>query len=550
MLLTLLALWGLLQLLRPRIEPLLACLSTASTRISLSPLSLDLATTAINALPQALLHVLPRVGRAHRDRATRRLAWFYDAGALVVLVGAILAQGVLLAAACRAVLALFSVLGSSLSTRSALQLARRALAVEPPSGPTGDGASAADSLLLRPVIPGLTTPLALLPTLVGALLVSQGFHELGHALAAACEQLPLHSLNAHLYLLFLPTLSVSLPAPPSALSDLRIATAGIWHNVVLALFALAAAESGGALGRKAGVASGVWRELEEGVLLVAVDAASPLAPHLVPGARLTHFDDLELDAASSFSASGSALEMWRTYLAAPQGRTADPYENLGWCLPVADFSPTREDIEEGEGCCPALMPGDTPSAARVCFAARGSADVAARLQACLDPLALLPPVPAAQQPARTDDCASLAISPSAVTVTNLAPRYTFLPLSLPLTLDAFWSAVLSLSLALVFFNALPLPHLDGAHILSAFLAAAAGGEELPLQRRGVAGAAAEDSGLLVRTMKRVGNVGLVRRAAETRERVERVAGRWTAAVGGVTLVASGVVELVECKRRS
>ncbi|GAA6049905.1 hypothetical protein JCM3770_007043 [Rhodotorula araucariae] len=614
MLLALLAACLLVQLLRRRIESLLATSSNSTTRVSLSAVALDVSTSAFNLSPQRLLRLLPRVGRGHGDTADRRLAVFYDVGALVVSGGILLAQGVLLVAASRAALALLSLLRPPPEITKIAPLVRRAFDAEPRLSPPGGPPSAADSLILRPVIPGLTTPLSLLPTLVVALVLSQVFHEAGHALAAACEQLPLQSINAHLYFLFLPTLSVSLPAAPSALADLRIATAGIWHNLVLALFAFGAADSGGAFSRRTGVALGVWRQLDEGVLLVAVDAASPLAPHLAPGAHITHLDDFELDAASSLSSS--TLETWKAHLGArEEGRAlaaaADSYANLGWCLPALHFAPTpsREDGTD-EGCCPPAARAAGPSGVRVCFNAPATAEARASgapWRACLDPLPLLPPTPAALRPARCVDsascaavggegtgavvCARIALgervlrigvqdtaakgeeaprtvlyqgSRAAVaqqlTVTDLAPQHTLVPLSLPLVLEALFGGVLNLSLALAFFNALPLARLDGAHILSAFLAAAAASfDELPLVvvvRRPARGetrsprAGDIDNGLLARLVKSAATLGVVRSAAERRERVEKAARRWTAGVGGLTLVATVAVELVEWHRRT
>lgn len=72
----------------------------------------------------------------------------------------------------------------------------------------------------------------------------------------------------------------------SSLTELRIATAGVWHNLVLALvvFVLAAggereesgALSGGGLGfgTRIGEALRLWKRMEEGVLVAAVDEVS------------------------------------------------------------------------------------------------------------------------------------------------------------------------------------------------------------------------------------------------------------------------------------
>lgn len=101
--------------------------------------------------------------------------------------------------------------------------------------------------------------------------------ELTTCLTTNSERIPLEALHLRLFFLVLPTFAVSLPpsssvsAPaPAPLTDLRITAAGIWHNVVLCLMALAASQQGGALSRRLGSAVGAWEETGEGVLVVDV----------------------------------------------------------------------------------------------------------------------------------------------------------------------------------------------------------------------------------------------------------------------------------------
>ncbi|GAA5921132.1 hypothetical protein JCM3775_004104 [Rhodotorula graminis] len=452
-------------------------------------------------------------------------------------------------------------LGGAHEGSTAARLVRRALGDELQAA-----SSAADSLLLRPLVPGLTTPLSLVPPLVAALVVAQGFHELGHALAAACEHIPLLSLHVRLFLLVLPTFAVALPSsgpssPTSPATELRIAAAGIWHNVVLALAALAVSDQGGALGRRTGSALGVWEQIGEGVVVVSVSSSSPLAPHLVPGTTITHLDDLELDAAAH--SVNSALELWRRELDRRRPERAnDPYERLGWCVPAGrgsawDVVPSGR-VDGDEVCCAST----NDAVPRVCFTARSPPASAAGagapvpLQACLDPLALVPPAPE-PAPRCVDDAscgatASGTVCARIMTVTYLSPRYWFVSRSLPLSLEAFYSSLVSLSLALAFFNALPLPHLDGAHLVPAFLRAlgsGSGGEagllpRLAPGREGRDDAAAGGSGTLERVLRKAGRTRAARWVVERREGVERGVRRWTVAVGGVTVVASGLVELL------
>lgn len=160
-----------------------------------------------------------------------------------------------------------------------------------------------------------------------------------------------------------------------------------------------------------------------------------------------------------------------------------------------------------------------------------------------------------------------------MTVTDLASQHWFISRSLPLTLEAFSScvppalsppsfaltdspsqpansALLTFSLALAFFNSLPLPHLDGAHLVPALLRALGGGDEglprLAPGREGL-GAAVEEKGALERVLRWAGRGRAGRWAVERRERLERGVRRWTVGMGGVTLVASAFVELLSWK---
>lgn len=147
------ALWAALQLFRTKLDPLLARLSTRSTThlsLSLDPTSLHLSTRALNAVPGALLRVLPR--RQGPDK--RRLSAFYDAGSCVVLAACIAAQGVLLLACGKALWALARTLFDGEGPRDPVQFVRRALAegIRAPSSSLTRSAARADSLLLRPLV--------------------------------------------------------------------------------------------------------------------------------------------------------------------------------------------------------------------------------------------------------------------------------------------------------------------------------------------------------------------------------------------------------------
>lgn len=78
-------------------------------------------------------------------------------------------------------------------------------------------------------------PLAHLPTLVLALVLAQLVHELGHAIAAALEDVSPSKLAFNLHLI-LPSAAVVLPSSVDFLparARARLATSGPWHNLLL-----------------------------------------------------------------------------------------------------------------------------------------------------------------------------------------------------------------------------------------------------------------------------------------------------------------------------
>ncbi|GAA5968383.1 hypothetical protein JCM11641_007614 [Rhodosporidiobolus odoratus] len=375
-------------------------------------------TTSLNSLPSRLIDWLPRV-RWHTRRDKRRLSTLWDVGALVALIGGVIAQGVLLLAAYRAVGALWSIITSTEAAPAlSAGLVKRAPVdvVPPPSSEV----SPAQDLLLRPLIPSFSS----LPLVVFALVISQGFHELGHALAAASDSLPLLSVGFHLYFpLLLPTFYVALPSASSSLSfeagtspltDLRLATAGVWHNLLLVGGAWAMAESGLGVGGALAEAVGAVERVEEGVVVDEVDKTSPLYQHLPRGTLITHLDDLELDASTSFS--GSTLDLWKDYLRPDSPRAKAPYSDMGWCLSANLFTETA-------ACCSTLTANDTASSSdavkpELCFESTSNSTTPTQ-QSCLDPLTLLSP--SSPLPPRCIDASSCA-SHSGTVCARISPR--------------------------------------------------------------------------------------------------------------------------------
>ncbi|KAJ1562471.1 Membrane-bound transcription factor site-2 protease [Nowakowskiella sp. JEL0078] len=107
------------------------------------------------------------------------------------------------------------------------------------TGPLLDQPGVGKDVLVA-LIPGVNLPVHALGYYFLAMLVSGIFHELGHAIAAVIENVPIQSCGIFLFVLY-PGAFVDLYAPALALlpphRKLRIVTAGVWHNVTLGLAA-------------------------------------------------------------------------------------------------------------------------------------------------------------------------------------------------------------------------------------------------------------------------------------------------------------------------
>ncbi|GFY74238.1 membrane-bound transcription factor site-2 protease [Trichonephila inaurata madagascariensis] len=95
--------------------------------------------------------------------------------------------------------------------------------------------------VLVPIIPGLNLPYSQLFYYAISIFICVTVHEFGHALAASREKVTIEGFGFALFG-FLPMAYVRLPSEQlkqlSLPQQLRIYSAGVWHNVVLACFAL------------------------------------------------------------------------------------------------------------------------------------------------------------------------------------------------------------------------------------------------------------------------------------------------------------------------
>ncbi|RXK37883.1 hypothetical protein M231_04882 [Tremella mesenterica] len=308
---------------------------------------------------------------------------------------------------------------------------------------------------LQPLIPGITTPISHLPTMLLGLVINQLIHELGHALSASLDDVQPSRFSLSLHL-FLPSASVSFPSSVDFLSPkakMRLAAAGAGHNLVCWIILWSITVSG--------MGSMFWYDRSaEGRVVQNVRPGSPLAGHLKPGDIITHLDD---------SVLGGGLDIWTDYLSGDE--VGD--QSRGWCYPRSDYLdlPLHPCLSEENISFDPLDPRDVPESR------------------CLNPHPLLDNP---STPCMCDASMELCIRPSLserilrIRTTNkvviwAGDRMAVLEGVQVSGLDGrLWPGAIrwgemyigylkTISISLFLFNLLPLPSTDGAHLFRALL---------------------------------------------------------------------------------
>ncbi|KAJ7705293.1 hypothetical protein B0H17DRAFT_1037545 [Mycena rosella] len=438
---------------------------TRTTQVVLTKLHLRVQTSAWNTQHDSLARAV-----SSRPRASLRaaLTYFYNVGCAMGLLGTLLSLGLLLWTCGNALVplaraALLS-LSPSLQSSPALLL-KRGLdsAVEE---------AAARSTMIKPLIPGVTVPLNHLPAILLAVFLSQIIHELGHAVSAALDAVPIMTAGAS-FTVVVPAAFVTFPA--TALEALkpfarsRIIAAGPFHNLVFWCFLLLV----GRIGAGDFLTHMLYRDVSNvGRVVVGIDGDSDLRGYLPVGSLITKLDDAPLQ---------SAADQWTAYLTS----TSPSAPGLGWCVDRAGY------LESPQSCCDP----HAPFSPLTCFVAVSSPD-----KGCLDAIPIL--TGAEEQRCSTDvDCydAAQCVRPDEaahilrltvhadgqdsvilwsgpllevheqVEVGILLPRFRLVPLWLHRSTRLFWDYLKMATLSLYLFNLLPLPYLDGAQFVRALL---------------------------------------------------------------------------------
>ncbi|CAD6588292.1 MAG: hypothetical protein CYPHOPRED_004330 [Cyphobasidiales sp. Tagirdzhanova-0007] len=412
----------------------------------------------VKSFNESLINILQKTSPAKKTARsgshrliTGSLSIFYDVGAVVGLAGFLLLP-----------LFLVFLLFSALSAIPVSQTMARTTITGDIQQSTQTAAQAAPFFLL----PGITTPLRDLPVTLAAGLFAITWHEFGHAFSAALYGVPLQGIGIIVILLF-PGAYVILPKTTLELlpsqGKISIVLAGVWHNLVLWLLIWSSIQVGiGNMNTRIFGLLGCRDYNERGVIVQLVKDTSPLFGILLPRTLVTRLDDLDLHDSNTF-------RHWDHYLIGDQGpfNLDTGYAHLGCTASPANSNGVCFNDTKGTERC--LDPSSVLNTSRcldMCTDGSTACIFPAR-QAHLLRLAILNAL-------GTEDIVFYQ-GPRArlwrdVQVGSLLAPW-WLPQTLPMDVEKFFSHVQAISLSLALFNLLPLPYLDGGEVLRILLTA-------------------------------------------------------------------------------
>ncbi|KAG8900882.1 hypothetical protein FRB99_005691 [Tulasnella sp. 403] len=486
------------------------------TEITQKGLTLRLETTGLNSAQDALGEVLtqtyPVQGKLVRA--------FYDVGTFVGVLGMVAAIGIM----SWSVVQLYSMPTNRHRPPTAV-----ALPADDEAIPSFAGSAFSQSIYdrpsdatLRPIIPGLTVPFFHVPVLFFALLFSQIVHEIGHAIAAAADAIPILAAGVSV-VLAIPTAYVAFPSTfdtqsstSSNRAKLRIASAGAWHNLLLWLVIACVTYSrildGDMFWTLGGY--GAYEDVSsKGLVVVSIMNDSPLNGHIPLGSIITKVDDVWL------GKTDGGTRSWQSYL----GSYKAPQDLQGWCV-------SRDWYKVQPSSCCRRLSANVTTDPGLCFVppqtgTDTSQDAHLEQGRCVDPVSIfMTPSEAAEigeTLISTSRCENVCMTTGTkheilhdeicirprkdvellrinlrspkwtasaadriktviwngpkeevleqLTVGILRPKRWWIPIYLPIWVRLFFEYLSTITLSLFVFNLLPIARLDGAQIVGLLL---------------------------------------------------------------------------------
>ena len=182
----------------------------------------------------------------------------------------------------------------------------------------------------------MTVPLAYALPLLLALLVSQGAHEAGHALAAGLHRIKPLAMGLTVVFPLIPIAHVALPRLDGRLTrreQLRVISAGVWHNVCILAVLYAVLVSG--------IARVFWTDAQ--ALRITRSADADLREWLPVGALIHSINDRALAPMQP----AARREVWVAML------HNDLPPAQGWCVDAPRWA------NASDACCAAPTPLET-----------------------------------------------------------------------------------------------------------------------------------------------------------------------------------------------
>nr|SVE73016.1 EOG090X08FA [Ceriodaphnia reticulata] len=351
-----------------------------------------------------------------------------------------------------------------------------------------------EEAVLQPVLPGINLPKSDLPFYFLTLLVCTVVHEMGHAVAAVSEQIPLATIGFMLWFI-IPAAFVELPTSNvnglSHWRQLKIYCAGVWHNIILAALAYI-------ILMLLPVILMPLFQTGAGVYVVNLNEYSTVGGHdFQIGDHLTRINDCRITDAGS----------WNQCLTAVLRESSS-----GFCVTNSYFSGIQAIASDQPACCNDselsqshlcfLSFSELPKKNHYCLRAREVATISSAWcrndkdctvnQSCLKPSFRL------QSENETDSSSLILVKRNnadsilfvgqpdviylSVHVSNYVPR-TFLGPQFINCIDHLLRYIVSFSAGLALLNVVPCMYMDGQHIVNALSEIVFEGRNISMKRQ-------------------------------------------------------------------